>query len=186
MAVLFARLIKTMLLALPVYAAARLIYVKVKKPKTSKLREVLMCLFFIFMAGLVSLVMQPGAMYYSGGRAMQSAAGRIKTGKDINIVPMRTISGFFNGGFNTAFIVNIIANVLMFSPMGFLMPLLWPRWQSAKKMLLAGLCFSVSIETTQLFIGRSTDIDDVILNVLGVMAGYWLYCLAAKLVTAKD
>ena len=47
-----------------------------------------------------------------------------------------------------------------------------PGWS-----LLAGFCASASIEFIQFFIGRSTDIDDVILNTTGALAGFWVFCL---------
>ena len=34
---------------------------------------------------------------------------------------------------------------------------------------------SISIETTQLLIGRIFDIDDIILNIIGGMLGYLIY-----------
>ena len=43
--------------------------------------------------------------------------------------------------------------------------------------LLLGFFTSCAIEFTQFFIGRSTDIDDVILNTAGALAGYWLFWL---------
>ena len=39
------------------------------------------------------------------------------------------------------------------------------------------LAASVLIEFLQLFVGRNTDVDDVILNTAGTLAGYWLYGL---------
>lgn len=52
-------------------------------------------------------------------------------------------------------------------------------------MLLAGLAFSVAIELAQLAVSvglgyayRVSDIDDVILNVAGVLLGYTAYRLA--------
>ena len=36
---------------------------------------------------------------------------------------------------------------------------------------------SISIETTQLLIGRIFDIDDIILNIIGGMLGYLIYKL---------
>ena len=65
-------------------------------------------------------------------------------------------------------------NVLMFLPVGFFTALLWRRhhwWKAA----LAGLFGSAVIEFVQFFIGRSTDIDDIILNTAGALLGYWLF-----------
>ena len=70
----------------------------------------------------------------------------------------------------------MLANIGIFSPVGFFTALLWrkPRWW---KSLLIGFGASVTIEFIQFFIGRSTDIDDVILNTAGALAGFWVFCL---------
>ena len=44
-------------------------------------------------------------------------------------------------------------------------------------MVPLGFLCSCSIEFIQFFIGRSTDIDDVILNTTGALLGYLLYVL---------
>ena len=47
-----------------------------------------------------------------------------------------------------------------------------------------GLIFaaSLSIEFTQLLIGRVFDVDDILLNVIGGMIGYFIYNILRKLV----
>ncbi len=72
------------------------------------------------------------------------------------------------------------ANMGIFGPLGFLVSLLWrkPRWWKAA---IAGFFTSFFVEFVQLFIARSTDIDDVILNTAGALAGYWLFCLFRKI-----
>lgn len=70
----------------------------------------------------------------------------------------------------------LLGNIIMFMPIGFFPALLWRNWRWWKSLLL-GFCTSVSIEFIQFFIGRSTDIDDVILNTAGAMAGFWAFCL---------
>ncbi len=50
-----------------------------------------------------------------------------------------------------------------------------------KRILLVNLGISLSIELSQLFNNRKTDIDDIILNVAGAIIGYIVYRLVAKL-----
>ncbi len=71
----------------------------------------------------------------------------------------------------------LLGNLAMFMPLGLFPQLLWRRWRWWKS-LLAGLCASAAVETVQLFIGRSADVDDVILNTAGAGLGWlaaWLY-----------
>ena len=63
-------------------------------------------------------------------------------------------------------------NVLLTVPLGFLLPMVWQKYRNFGDTLLAGFCTSLSIELLQLFSGRSTDIDDLIFNTLGVCLGF--------------
>ena len=77
--------------------------------------------------------------------------------------------------------INLVANVLMFVPWGFGLPLLWKKFQSVWAVMAASLLITVFIETWQLFIGRSVDVDDIILNFFGGCIGGVLYSLTRKL-----
>ena len=55
------------------------------------------------------------------------------------------------------------------------------KFDSFKRILLVNLGISLSIELSQLFNNRKTDIDDIILNVAGAIIGYIVYRLVAKL-----
>ena len=68
---------------------------------------------------------------------------------------------------------------MMFMPFGFFVPLLWDR--SNGKVILLGCLASVFIEVCQLFLYRSTDIDDVILNVIGVVLGLLIFHLLRRI-----
>ena len=65
-------------------------------------------------------------------------------------------------------------------PLGFLPPLLWRRWRHWWAALALSGGVSCLIEFLQLFLGRSVDVDDVLLNVLGGFLGYLLFCLLPK------
>ena len=72
------------------------------------------------------------------------------------------------------YITNTILNILLFIPMGFLLPAIWKAYRPIKKTVLMGLLISVIIELLQIFTFRLTDIDDLITNTLGTFLGY--YC----------
>lgn len=73
-------------------------------------------------------------------------------------------------------ILNLL-NVLMFVPLGLLLPAVWPYYRSWQRIMLTGLGFSLSIELLQLFSWRLTDIDDLLTNTLGAVLGYCLFRL---------
>ena len=72
-------------------------------------------------------------------------------------------------------IVAYLLNVVLFLPLGFLLPLLWPKQDRFWKILLTGVAFSLLIELSQLLNIRNSDIDDLLLNMLGAVIGFALY-----------
>ena len=75
-------------------------------------------------------------------------------------------------------LLNVIGNVAMFIPSGIILPIIYKRLDTFVKVLLAGGGISLCIEIIQLpFSVRATDIDDLILNTVGVIVGYGIYAL---------
>lgn len=69
-----------------------------------------------------------------------------------------------------------IENFLLFLPLGILLPIFCRKARTWKRMGFFALCFSFSIEFTQLKTGRGYfQIDDILLNVLGALCGFFLY-----------
>ena len=69
---------------------------------------------------------------------------------------------------------NACLNVLLFVPLGVLLPVLWGRFRSAKRTVLAGLAVSFAIEFSQIFTFRTTDVNDLITNTAGAALGFLL------------
>ncbi len=75
-------------------------------------------------------------------------------------------------------LINVIGNTAMFIPVGVIWPSVFKKLDTHKKVIAAGVGFSLCIEILQLpFFDRVTDIDDLILNALGYLIGYGLYLL---------
>lgn len=72
-------------------------------------------------------------------------------------------------------------NILLFIPLGFLLPLLGSSRRPFLHTLSGGLCFSLLIELSQLLNNRSTDVDDLIMNSLGAVLGYAVYKIAVRI-----
>lgn len=73
------------------------------------------------------------------------------------------------------YVKNTVLNILLFVPLGFLLPTVWNEYRSAKKTLFTGLGISLIIEILQIFTFRLTDVDDLITNTIGAILGYYLY-----------
>lgn len=101
----------------------------------------------------------------------------------INLIPFVNL---FDYESQRDMLLNIIGNCAMFIPTGILTPILYKHLDSFKKTVLTGFLISLSIEIIQLpFAVRASDIDDLILNTLGVMAGYGIYSLVKWLNARK-
>jgi len=86
-----------------------------------------------------------------------------------NLVPLRGIAGQLanlNGQVGT---LNILGNAVMFLPAGLLAPMAL-GW-GIGRVTAAACALSVAIEIVQLALGRSADVDDVILNTVGAALG---------------
>ena len=73
---------------------------------------------------------------------------------------------------------NGILNVLLFVPLGVMLPVFWEQFRSWKKTVCFGFCMSLTIELLQILTMRATDINDLITNCLGAALGY---CIALAL-----
>lgn len=77
--------------------------------------------------------------------------------------------------------INIVGNILIFSPFGFFMPVLENKLRRFWLVVLIGLGISLSIEITQtLLSARVFDVDDLILNSFGTWLGYAFYWISAQ------
>ncbi len=71
-----------------------------------------------------------------------------------------------------------IENILLFIPLGFMLPCIWKKYEVLWKTALSGITFSLIIELSQLFNrNRVTDIDDLLMNTLGALIGWVIFRL---------
>ena len=82
--------------------------------------------------------------------------------------------------FSSMFFKNVIGNMIMFMPYGFFISYIL-KLDKKKIVFTLSILVSLTIETTQLVIGRVIDVDDIILNVLGGLIGYFIYRLITKI-----
>ena len=72
------------------------------------------------------------------------------------------------------FVKNVLGNILLFIPLGFYISY-YLRSENSISSLIITILSSITIESTQLVIGRVFDVDDIILNVVGGIIGYLFY-----------
>lgn len=89
-----------------------------------------------------------------------------------NFIPFKEMFRYSIG--SRLFIKNVLGNIIMFMPYGFFASY-YLDLKKIKSILLMALLVSISIETTQLVIGRVFDIDDILLNAVGGIIGFYFY-----------
>ena len=140
-------------------------------------REALLLLMYINLAVILRITFYP----------MRRAAGQVQPllfdpaavwPFRVNLVPFRQL---FNYASKRVLLLNVIGNAAMFIPTGILLPILDRRLDSFWKVVGAGALISLCIELLQLpFAVRASDVDDLLLNTLGVALGYGIYALFTK------
>ncbi len=95
-------------------------------------------------------------------------------GRNYNLIPFRSIYRIATFSPTIMDPIRIlIGNVILFIPLGFLLPLIWRKMRKQVKVVMLGFLFSFSIEIIQfMFTHRVADVDDVFLNSLGTWKGY--------------
>jgi len=100
-----------------------------------------------------------------------------------NLVPGRSIANGLSSANLDLALFNIVGNVVMFIPLGALAGSVF-RWRLTR-VVAAGLLTSTGIEVVQFAIGRSADIDDIVLNTTGTALGV-LLCLVVAHVAGSQ
>jgi len=78
-------------------------------------------------------------------------------------------------------LMNLIGNIFMFVPIGFFLPHKWRTFRKFGIFIITALFIDLTIELTQYFLKLGWfDVDDIILNVLGMAAGYLVYRILAR------
>ena len=80
-----------------------------------------------------------------------------------------------------AVILNLFGNIAAFIPCGYLLPRVMHRCSTLSSTMLIGFLITFEIESTQyLFSVGSFDVDDVLLNLFGVLIGYMLHLWVSR------
>lgn len=152
-------------------ASVYLIYKKVfhGKRTITKIQaicSVLLCCWLLLVLGLTSL--SRGANY-TGEFNIDFFSGYVSAWNNWSISELQLI----------------IFNMLMFAPLGFLLPLLWKKAEKIWVTLAVSLGLTTLIEVTQLLTGTGIfEFDDLFHNTVGGLFGY--FCIMAILTPIKE
>ena len=148
----------TVVIVVVISAIMRLAYIIKNDRKSFRLYEELFNLMFIvYLLVLFQLVTSQDLI-----------------GGGTNLTPFKEI--FRYELMSSAFIKQVLGNIVLFVPLGYFVSY-YCKIKGIVGITIVSLLSSVTIEIVQHFIGRSVDIDDVILNVVGGIVGFLLYKL---------
>lgn len=153
---------------------------------TNPWRETALILFVMALFGVLSVTLWPVYLVRNQGGVWGDIlllTERPSLWSNLNLVPFRMFADYWRTiaeGDILFTIINFCGNLAVFVPLGFFPALLW-RGETWRRSALVGFGTSFFVEAGQYFIMRSTDIDDVILNTLGALCGYWMYRLLNRL-----
>lgn len=102
-----------------------------------------------------------------------------------NLVPFHTIKLFWrlldDPTYRISAIVNLCGNVILFVPLGYMLPKVFGCLDAPGKTLLTAGILILTVELTQLLTLLGTcDIDDLLLNLLGTAMGYGSHVLCRR------
>lgn len=100
--------------------------------------------------------------------------------RSVNLVPLETVRLYLRSDLGPIAWRNLLGNLLLLVPFGAFGAWAWRKLDRWGRIVGAGLAVSVTIEALQfakrfvdvLGLTRSVDVDDVLLNTLGVLLGY--------------
>ncbi|MEO6229484.1 MAG: VanZ family protein [Ferruginibacter sp.] len=187
----FKPLLLICLFVLPLWIIVRTVIAAINNKNTGSLvnakKELLLVFFIIYITSVLSLTLAPASLtHFNNPHQLR-----------LNYIPFVNIYNDLCYMFKISYyevteivLENLLGNILLFIPMGFFIPLLFPTYGSIKKILIICVLFSFLIELTQFLMywygtNRTADIDDIILNTLGGFLGFVIYRKFFKNLQAK-
>lgn len=160
-----------------IYAVYRCIKIKNYGISFAWGTEIMRWLFVCYLTGLINLILVPNNLWtyiwfyvrngYSGCELEPLFSG------GVNLVP--TLIKVFTGEFTVGRWVQtmLAGNFLMFVPMGFFIPFVSEK-VNKQNILKISVIIPIAVEVIQPIVGRSFDVDDLILNFAGIIVGYFV------------
>lgn len=133
----------------------RITYIVKNKKKFILYEELLGLIFVIYLLMFFQIVTYQDVISYGN-----------------NFIPFKELTRYSFG--SSLFYKNVIGNILLFMPYGFFASY-YLKLEKKRSAFLLILIVSLSIECVQLVIGRCFDVDDILLNLVGGIIGYYIF-----------
>lgn len=165
-----------LLIALPIWVTFRMIKIKKREKKEFVMYELPVNMLFIYFLYLAQMTIFP----LNIGIHLERRVSLIPFKTIMRFIPILLRDGLISNSLRphlNSGAINIVGNIAVFIPVGILIPLISRRVSTFKVTILLGFTASLVIEILQFLFaeGRIMDIDDLILNTLGVAVGWVVY-----------
>ena len=180
----FIQVIPITLLVGILYIIFRFLKLKKNNSDINYKREILYLIFICYIVGLFNLVLVPinfwNIIWYNIFYNFNENPFAGIFDFSYNFIP--TIYKIIIGEYTPDSWVKamIVGNFLMFIPMGILLSLCFEN-VNKKNIFKYAVLIPLAIEVLQLVVGRSFDIDDLVMNFLGIVIGYFIMELVKKI-----
>ena len=154
-----------------IWLLSRFIDIRFIKKRFGFKSEIINLLFFISIMGMIGLTIFPIMVINNPEEYTEFYVRN-------NYIPFSSINDLLEHDYYMVPLRNILGNILLFMPFGFMLTLKFKRIKGLFSVSFLGFLCSLLIEVIQLNIpNRSFDIDDIILNTLGTSLGFLLFKL---------
>lgn len=152
-------------------------------------RQALVFLLFLYLLGVLAVTLFP--IPVTPASLMQR---HLSPGQPFyNLIPFDTIGFMLKGPDHFNAFLNIAGNIALFGPFGFLIPHLFKKLNRASRIIPLGFAVTFIVESCQFLISytlniffRSFDVDDLMLNTLGVIIGFMFFRLIQPFVQVRQ
>ena len=173
---LFLQVIPVTLLVGVIYAVYRCVHIKKHGNTVSWGTEIMRWLFVCYLTGLINLILVPANLWmciWANVFVGYSHSEIVFFSGDFNLVPtvIKLITGELTIG--RWVLKMLVYNFLMFVPFGFFLPFVSEK-NNNRSIWKVAVIVPIIVEVIQPVVGRSFDVDDLILNFAGIIVGYFI------------
>ncbi len=158
---IFGKTWPTILISMVILVSMRVLFIVKNKEKVILYRELITLFFIVYVLCLFYVVTFQDVNFNTSNFNLFHEMFRYEIGSRL-------------------FIKNTLGNLLLFMPYGFFVAY-YLKTKKPYVIFFLSFVVSITIEVTQSLIGRVFDIDDIVLNVIGGMMGYYLYLFLNKI-----
>lgn len=161
------------LFTIPIYILIRIMFIK--KQKVLFLKEILKFIIFINILFIIGLNLFPINI------PNKNIGFLIIAKMDVNLIPFKSIIYPIK-----PLLYYLVGNLFLLIPIGFFTPIMYEKYIKIKNYIFFNIIFSIVLELFKVieyslnFAYGSLDINDIILNIIGISIGYFIYSLISK------